>query len=57
MENVGLHLGIGSPNATIVGQVMDDLFQIFKGYYRTSTQDLFKKYLQHNDKDAQEEFV
>ena len=43
MKDLGLHLGIGFPNATSVGQVMDDLFQTFKGYCRTSTQDLFNK--------------
>ena len=45
MKDLGLHLGIGCPNATSVGQVMDELFQTFKGYCRTSTQDLFKIYI------------
>ena len=43
MKDLGLHLGIGCHNATSVGQVMDDLFQTFKGYCRTSTQDLSKE--------------
>ena len=43
MKNIGLHIGIGCPNATSFGQVMDDLFQTFKGYFRTSTQDLFNE--------------
>ena len=38
MKDLELHLGIGCPNATSVGQVIDDLFQTFKGYCRTSTQ-------------------
>ena len=41
MKYLGLHLGIGCPDSTSVGQVMDDLFQTFKGYCCTSTQDLF----------------
>ena len=43
MNYLGLHLSIGCPNATSVGKVMDDLFQTFKGYCRTSTQDLFNE--------------
>ena len=45
MKYLGLHLGMGCPNATSVGQVMDELFQTFKGYCRTSNQDLFKIYI------------
>ena len=43
MKDLGLHLGIGCPNATSVGQLMDDLFQTFKGYCRTSTLELFNE--------------
>ena len=43
MKDLGLRLGIGCPISTSVGQVMDDLFQTFKGYCRTSTQDLFNE--------------
>ena len=43
MKYLELYLGIGCPNATSVGQVMDDLFQTFKCYFRTSTQDLFNE--------------
>ena len=43
MKDVGLHLGLGCPNGTSVGQVMDDLFQTFKGACRTSTQELFNQ--------------
>ena len=45
MKDVGLHLGLGCPNGTSVGQVMDDLFQTFKGACRISTQDLFNQKL------------
>ena len=43
MKDLGLNLGIGFPNNTSVGQVMDDFFQTFKGCCRTSTQYLFNK--------------
>ena len=41
MKNIGLNIGLGCPNGTSVGQVMDDLFEFFKGACRLSTQDLF----------------
>ena len=43
MKDPVLRIGIGCPNATSDGQVMDDFFQTFKGYCRTSTQDLLNE--------------